>query len=1131
MKFFYKSSLIKWRITKLLRIMRITTLLLLIGLMQTYATNSYSQNTKLSLKMENASIETILSKIEKISEFHFFFRSNEINSNDKHTIDANEQTIDEVLNSLLKDSKLTYKIFDKYIAIVSKENANENIESLIQQKAISGKVTDQSGVPLPGVSVVVKGTTSGVITDNNGNFSLAKVPENATLQFSFVGMKTLEFAVRGKTTINAILAEETVGLDEVVAIGYGTTTKKNIVGSITSIKSEKISATPALNPLQGIAGELPGLTVINHSDQPGSSPTLLIRGVGTTGNSTPLIIMDGFQVSNSDIAQLDANEIESITILKDAASAAVYGNRGGNGIMLVTTKRGKLGKTSVSYSGNYALQTPTYLSDPVDGYTNALTYNLALKNDGKQPVFTEAQLADIKAQKLPYGNTNWFKEAFKNATQQSHSVGISGGTEAVKYFIDYNYTDQKGLFASFGSTKNSLRTSLDIKLTPTTDLSIVESYRNSDVLSSSNGISTIMTSIYSAPSYTPVEYAPGKYSNMTKGNPLALVSSGGGYNKSNYSNLYSTISIKQQLPIKGLSILGNLNYINNTTSDKTWRTVEPVYNYDAAKGSAVLAPSGTTPYLNQDINLYKSLSLETHLNYAGNFNDHSVSALLLYTQTKESARGFWARRSDYTTTIVDELSAGGATSQLNGNQSQWDNARRGVVGRFSYNYKEKYFIEHSFRTDWSDKFAPGKRMGYFPSLSAGWIASDEAFIRNIKAINYLKFKASWGQLGSDYTGAYQFLSTYNQAVGGVYGTSNVYTAGVQQGVLPNANLTWELITKKNIGFESKLFNNLIGLEFDLFFDHRTDILATSSLAVPATFGSSSSLPVENLGIVDNHGFEIVLTHSKRITEDFSYNLKANIAYAKNKIVFINEAANVPDAIKITGRSIGVYQGYTALGYFKDATDIANSPKQPNVQPGDIKFADLSGPDGKPDNKIDAYDRTTLGMGNTPELTFGLSADFNYKRLSLSMLFQGASGFNLMLNSQQSMPFLNNTQINKDQLDYWTPSNLDAKFPRLSVDNSNSNFGGNPSYGSSKFLYDGTYVRLKLLRLSYTLPKLKIGKSNDLNMKIFVSGSNLFTFAPNLPNYADPEIPLNYPGWTSYDYAHTKLYNLGLTLNF
>ena len=1120
MKFFYQSSLTKWRLTKLLRIMRITTLLLLIGLMQTYATNSYSQNTRLSLKIENASLENILSEIEKVSEFRFFYRSNEIDPNVKHNVDANQQTVDEVLNSLLKDSNLTYKVFDKYIAIVSKESANENAASLFQQKSVSGKVTDISGVPLPGVSVVIKGTTIGTITGADGTFTLAKVPSDATLMFSFIGMKKQEIKVEGKSEITVKLEEETIDLEEVVAVGYGVQNKTTLTGSVTSIANKELKASPSFNVSNTLGGLLTGVITKGATGEPGrDNPVLLIRGRNTTGNNNPLVVVDGVQ-GVSGWERINSNDIESISVLKDA-SAAIYGARAANGVILITTKRGSLGKPTINYSFNQAITQPTRIpkmasSAEFAGYVNQLDVEA-----GQIPRFSEDEIQKFREGTDPdYINEDWYEKVLKKYSFQSqHNLNLRGGSDNVKYSISGSYTSEGSIFKN-GSLKYktySLRSNVDAQINKNLKVGFDLNGSLDDGNYPAYDVSQTFDELKQVP-YLPVIWPNGlpsagiEYGN----NPIVMGTSLTGNENVKTNRYLAKGFFDLTIPwFKGLGVDGYFAYSSNLTTDKKWQTPWTVYDYDKVTDTYIPVLGGgiLSPQLTQTFTGSTSTLINLRIKYAAKINGHNLSTFIAVEQSKDISNNFYAFRKNYISSTLDELFAGSLIDQSTGG-GRLENGRQNLFGRFNYGFKEKYLLDFNFRYDGSSNFPAGNRFGFFPGISMAWRISQEDFMKNnISFIDNLKLRVSVGKIGNDAIPPFQYLTLYTLGNTGMsFGQPPVATNGLIAGVSPNTSITWEVAKTANIGMDARFWKGLLGFTVDVFKQIRSNILTTRDLAVPVYTGLS--LPNENIGTVINKGIELELTHSK-VVGDISWRVAANVSYSHNNVVNISESKDIVEWKKQEGHVLGATQYYHAIGIFRTQAEVDAAPIYPGTKVGDLQYQDVDG-----DGVITANDMYTMDKTSVPEIVFGLNLSLNYKDFSLWANFTGAGNVwqYYHVNARVGMNQLEDVIINR-----YTPGSMNSKYPRLPTMEAGS---AEPDGLRSDFwLKNATYGRLKTLEFSYNLPQNLLSKVKIQSMKIFLNGQNLFTI-DNI-KWADPE---NNSIKYSY-YPQSKIYNLGINLTF
>ncbi|MBD0257371.1 MAG: TonB-dependent receptor, partial [Cytophagales bacterium] len=809
---------------------------------------------------------------------------------------------------------------------------------------VRGKVTDDKDEPLVGVNVTVKGTTLGTTSNPDGTYRLS-VPEGSTLVFSFIGYAPEEVALGNRTTIDVRLVADIKSLQEVVVVGYGQRKKANYTGSVASIDSKELLQAPVANVGNALVGRLPGLVGVQRSGEPGSDGSqLLIRGLSTTGDSNPLVVVDGIP---RDFTQIDPNEIETITVLKDAASAAVFGVRGANGVILVTTKRGKAGKTSLSLSARTDFQSPTRMPEFLGSYDMAVLLNEARRNSGEAELYSPEALEAFRTGSNPdvYPNTDWAKETLKPyAPQQQYNLSLSGGGEKVRYFVSAGYLNQKGLYDANFFKRYNFRSNIDVDATPTTRLSVDVSGRVEDRNYPGQAANQLFMSIMRNQPTAVAYFANGLPGNYIGQNP-AEEARNSGYLRRVNNVLLGNLVVTQQLPfVSGLSLKGVFAADRSYLNEKHWTLPITLYNYNANTDAYTSVRKGADPALNERFDQYSSLTAEAHLNYARTFGRHDLGALVLYTQTHYQANGISARRVNYSFSSVDQIFAGPGANQTN-NGSADERARRGYVGRLTYAYDSRYLFEANFRVDGSENFPARSRWGFFPSLSAGWRVSEERFFREaLPLFDNLKVRASWGQLGNDALldesrnpQRFAYLASYG--FGNPYAFNNQLVQSIREGRLPSTFITWEKAVNTNVGLEGSLWRGLLGFEVDYFYKRTRDILAPRNLSVPATVGAT--LPFENIGIVDNRGFEVVLSHRNTLGP-VGYLVGGNVTFAKNKIVEIDEPENVNPNLRRTGRPIGQYFGYRAIGLF-GADDLADAPGQPNaVSAGDIRYADTNG---------------------------------------------------------------------------------------------------------------------------------------------------------------------------------------------
>jgi TonB-linked SusC/RagA family outer membrane protein len=989
-------------------------------------------------------------------------------------------------------------------------------------RSISGRITDAgSGEALPGVSLVQKGTTRGTTTDTEGRYRLDISGENPVLVVSFIGYTTEELAVGNRTQLDVTLAADLQTLSEVVVVGYGQQQKANLTGSVATVKTRELVQAPVANISNALVGRLPGLIAVQSTGEPGSDgSSLLIRGVSTFGSSSaPLIVIDGIPRPDYGFSQIDPNEIESISILKDAASAAVFGVRGANGVILVTTKRGKAGKTNLNFSARTDWQMPTRMPEYLDSYNMALLLNEAYRNEGKPELYSPQALEAFRTGSNPdvYPNTDWAKEALRSsAPQQQYNLSASGGTDKIRYFVSAGHLDQQGLLEKNRFKRYNLRSNIDANVTATTRVSLDISGRAEDRQYPYKDANQTFWFLNRNRPTAAAYYSNGLPGNYIGENPAEAPRHG--YKKDMRYVFQGMASLVQQLPfVDGLSLKGVLAYDSQFRTYNQWNEPFSLYNYNATTDQYTALPTGPAS-LSQSFDQVTNLTTEAHVNYARTFGKHDVSALVLFTQTDTRFANLQAARANYTQTTLDQLFAGNDAFQTNtGGADQ--RARRGYVGRVNYAYGNRYFLEANFRYDGSENFPREKRWGFFPSFSAGWRISDEAFMRSTaKAIDFLKIRASWGRLGNDAIGRFKYLSTYSYSQGYVFGQNPQQVKGLRQGELPNQNITWEVATSSNIGLEGSLWKGRLGFELDYFYKRTSNILTKRNLAVPATLGAQ--LPFENAGIQDNRGVEAALTHQNQIGA-VTINLRGNFTFVKNKVVFKDEPADKNPNIRETGRSLNQFFGYRATGLFQSQEEIDAAPKQTNsVKPGDIRYEDING-----DGKIDAQDVVQIGRSTVPQVIYGFSADAQYKGLDLSLFFQGATRVNAYVDYEAAWAFYNSGKALKTHLDRWTADNPDASYPRLTTQPTANN-----TETSSYWLKDASYLRLKNLELGYTLPTALLEKARMSTLRVFVSGQNLLTFSPL--KTLDPEGPGNSANSTRGGfYPQQKVYAVGINVGF
>ncbi|WP_442587692.1 SusC/RagA family TonB-linked outer membrane protein [Pedobacter sp. AW31-3R] len=994
-----------------------------------------------------------------------------------------------------------------------------------QSSTVTGRVMSADSLPIPGATVKIKNTTQGVSTSRDGTFSISAFGTNI-LEISAIGFLKKEVNIGGKRVLNIYLEEDNQSLGEVVVVAYGKQKKLSLTGAISSIGTRELTQSPVANLSNALAGRLPGLTTLQNSGEPGfDGAQIWIRGMATfTGSQSPLILVDGVERAFSGI---DANEVESISILKDASSTAVFGVRGANGVVLVTTKRGKEGKPSISFSAQTGIQDPTRLPEYMDSFDALSLYKVGLINDGKNSsTYTDEYLNKFRDRSKPayqylYPNVNWLDELLKsNAAMYQGNLNVSGGDKTVRYFTSISYLKQEGLykFADLSdyniqavNNKYNFRSNIDINITKdlSMELNLGEIvYDNNYPNVSAGALFSDMQGIppFLYPMQNPdgtVAYLPAK-----PYNPYGRLTQGG-YQRNFQNTLQATAGFNLNMPFvtKGLSAKVRLSFdsfsYRNVNRGKSYLT----YQYaiaddqetDLTKGTYTKVTDGTNN-LGYDVaaNSERRTQVEAYLNYDRTFGQkHAITGMLLYQQQS----------------FFDDVASGNAILGL-------PYKYNGIIGRVTYAYDNKYFGEVNFGYNGSENFPDGQRYDLFPAFSAGYLLSNESFFKDkIKFIDVLKLRASAGTVGNDKIGGSRFLyqSTWNLGgTGYQFGRNRdgVSYGGTVEDQTGNMAVTWEKSNKYNLGLDLTLLKN-ITFTGDVFYEKRTNILAPPG-TLPTTLGVVN-LPNVNLGKVENRGYEVSLEYRQQ-TINYGYFVKGNFSFARNKILEMDEPSYLGHEYqRRTGRSIGDQYGLIALGLFQSAEEIQNSPSQSaygTIQPGDIKYQDMNG-----DNVINSLDATFLGRPSTAEKILGFAFGFNVKNFDISVLFQGAFGGNVWFTGPRIWPFSGDSGVLEDiNGNYWTTTHTDAKYPRIS-----SAANANNNQISNYWLYSSDYLRLKNIEFGYTLPKSFTKKIGINSARIFVNGLNLATW-DNIKIF-DPESPND-----SGNYPQQRVFNGGISIS-
>lgn len=993
------------------------------------------------------------------------------------------------------------------------------------QSNVNGLITDSSGEPLIGVSIQVKGTTHGTISDIDGKFMLL-VKTGDILRISYVGYTPQEIKLTGNQQLRIIMEEDTKRLEEVVVVGYGTQKKVNLTGSVSSITADELANKPVMSTAQALAGLAPGLSVLQTSGRPGTGATVKIRGTGTFSNAgtDPLVLIDGLSGSIDDV---DPNDIQSISFLKDAASASIYGNRAANGVILIETKKGVQGKTTISYSNSFGWQRPTELPDFLPSWEYAEYYNMAMHNMGRQDVYLPEQIQKFRDGSDPdnYPNVNHLKWLLESGSgfQHQHNISIQGGNATTSYNLSVGYRNQEGMTARTSNERMTALFSMKSEIAKGLTLNLnINAYNNK--YNAPNGEpqsidGMIGYTVRQGPIYAGKK-TDGSFGYQDNYSPEAWLAS-----ESFIQNINRNISASGQLkwdtPVEGLSFIGKAGVNYWTKYDKAYRA-DTYFDETKTVGPATL----NVWTANNTYTTFEALAT-----YEKEIKNHSFK-LLAGTSVEQSAnRGLEGYRNTFPNNYLYELGSGDKSTATN-NSSLEEYALLSFFGRINYSFKDRYLLEANLRYDGSSRFADGHRWGLFPSVSAGWRVSEEDFWKNSSLSNVfdnLKLRASYGVLGNQNIGVYPYQQTYNLGHDYPFGNPAALQSGAYMSVYNNPEITWEKTAITDIGLDFSLFNGAFSGTVDYFYKYTSDILAP--VEVSSIMGRS--VGQSNVGAVSNKGIEVNLTYNGRIGNSFRFSIAPNFTWVKNAVEKLaNGATEEINNNRIVGQPIGIIYGYETDGLFVDQAEIDAAPEQlvgkSSLKPGYVKYKDISGPDGVPDGKVDAqYDRTVLGS-TTPKFYYGLNLSASYKGFDFSALLQGLGGHKRLIGSYMAYAFYNGGQIQRWQADNcWTEANPDkwAEYPRLETLNMNNTNLQTSDY----WIRNASFLRLKNVQIGYTLPKVWTKKIGLENVRVYISGQNLCSFNSFYKGW-DPENEIGTGDSPSY-YPINSIYSFGFNLKF
>lgn len=1101
---------------KIRRVMKITVVLILWGIIHVSAT-TYAQEHRISISVKNGTFYDVVSQIEKQSEFMFFYKSEEIDNDRRIDLKAKNKLVSEVLDEVLKGNSLVYQIIGKHIIITKYVDPTQG------KLKVTGVVVDTRGEVIVGANVVEEDTNNGVITDPTGKFAL-NVRMDAKLRVSFIGYITQLIPV-GREPLKITLEEDNKTIDEVVVIGYGTQRKVTLTGSVSTLKGETLQLSPSTNLSNNIVGRITGLIANNRSGEPGSDwSDIFIRGKGTMGNNGPLYVIDGV-ANRGNFERLNPSDIESITVLKDA-SAAIYGAQAANGVILVTTKRGGTGKPTISYDGNFGLSQATRMPKLLNAYQYMVYKDEANKYDGLPEYFGEIKDKYLNGSidGITLADTDWMSIIFRNvAPQTQHSLSVSGGNEQVKYFVSGGYLYQEPLYKStVGNNYNTvqIRSNIDASITRDLTVSVELGARRENRFNSNYNSDKIFTETFNIYPYVPAYYPNGLPSaGISRGlNPAILTTGVTGYYKNIDKFINTKVGFDLKLPwiTNGLSFSGYIAYDTQNGKDKGFTDHWDAYQYTKDQETDEFTFQNIREETNEEGSITlsqsaydnESTTINLKVGYERKFGSHAISGFIAFEQNKLEAEHIGALRRDFLSGQIQFLSAG-ADARKDNNGGGSHSSRQNYFSRVEYGFKDKYLASLTLRLDGSSNFPPNKRWGTFPALSLGWRLSEEGFVKkNLPFIDNLKVRASWGKLGNDRVAPYQYLATYGLSEGTLMGNPAVRVKGFIEGVTPNTNITWETIDSKNIALEGNLWNGMLSFDLNYFYADRTGILISRNASVPDF--AAISLPDQNLGRVVNRGVEVEVSHRNKIG-NVNYYIGGNLTFARNKVVYMDEAADVSDWQKKTGYSLDSWMVFKTDGIYQTEEEVANTPHLHNAQPGDIKYVDVDG-----DKEITNRDQIRIHKGSTPELVFGIPMGVSWKGINLNILWQGQAMCRQLVLPQNlniDVAYFRDRWISATE----TPN---AKYPRAYNYEDPIN-----DRAAELWLKEASFLRLKNVELAYNFNSRLLQDWRISNLRVYVNGSNLLCF--DGIKILDPEV--NRPG--GYYYPQTRIYNIGINLTF
>lgn len=1102
------------RFKQIFRIMRISTFLLMVCVFCSYAGNAHSQNAKVSIRMNNVKLDKILNEIENQTDYLFIY-NNQVDINKITSVKVKNEAVAQVLDRILSGTGINYELEGTHIILTTE--AIKDLHAQQQAKTVTGTVTDVSGEPIIGANIRIKGTTTGTITDIDGNFSIKAEPQSV-IEVSYIGYLTQETVINNQKSIRFLLKEDTKTLDEVVVIGYGVQKKADLTGSVANINTEKLNTQSNANIGQALQGKIAGVDIVSQGGAPGSGTRIMVRGIGTLNNASPLYIVDGMYMNSID--HINPNDIASIDVLKDASSAAIYGSRAANGVIIVTTKEGSNteGKPIIDLSVNLGISTASKFLDMLDAKGWAEVTTIARQAIGKPALDMATDLANKP-------DNDWQDIMFRPALMQNYNLSVKGGGKYSTYYTGLGYFNQDGIVKGTNYQRYNIQSKNDYKrgiFSAGTNLIISFSHDKPLHQELRGGmIGTILQSVPTLEKYDDTREGGygGTYGDVVNiPHPLAIIDDNimDRYNENVkiFANLYAQIEL-----FKGLK------YKLNLTPDFSFERYKNYLNkYDFG-----LATNSITQ-LTERQRRRRNILVENLLTFDRTFGEHKISALAGYTYQDSRFRHIQAYGEGLPQGL-EEIDA--ATTNRSNEGNSWRSVLTSILGRVFYSYQNKYLFTATIRRDGSSKFGKNNRYGYFPSFSLGWNVAEEKFMENVHWLDQLKLRGGYGVLGNQEIDNYQYSSTITTGIN--YPDGN---GGLLQGAFPknfaNPDIKWEETAMTNVGIDFMAFNNRLSLTADYYVKNTKDILLTVPISISS---GGANDPIRNAGKIRNNGFEFNLGWMDQPNPDISYGINLIGSFNKNKVIAMGSESgsikggstnqNITTSETKAGYPIGGYWLISTAGYFNSQEEVDAYAKdgkkiQPAAEPGDIKFVDANN-----DGVINDDDRVFQGSP-FPDFTFALNGNMRYKNFDLSIGLQGVLGNKIYNATRQTLEDVTKgSNFLASCLDYWTPENKNASHPRLTWDDPNRNTRAE----SDRYLENGSYLRLRSVQLGYTFPQTWF-KGAIQHARVYINAENLFTIT-SYSGYS-PDVNAdnaNYRGFDNFIYPTNRTFMLGLNVTF